>query len=192
MALGCGGISLEVQGREPDAGHEHPHSGGNAGTPAPGIEAGAGQGGRNCSETFSEELVEHACSHTTLGPYVPVAALAPTTPEPTSVSVVQTAFRVDVVEPGARLAYRPVRDGAHVLFTDQPVSWTVRSENGGEILGRHLLVSGCSTIDTGYEVELESGATYVLDLGGGPPPRFTLFIEHEATFDHAAIDLDCE
>jgi hypothetical protein len=193
VTLGCGGISLQESGDGADAGHDHPHSGGAGGSEVPGFDGGtAAQGGQSCVLTFSEELVEHACSHTTLGPYVSVAALAQTSSDPASVSTIQTAFRVDVVEAGARLAYRPSRDGTHVLFTDQQVPWNVRAENGGQMLGRKIPVLGCSTIDSGYEVELASGASYVLEIGSPAAEHFTLFIEHEATFGSAAMELSCE
>jgi MYXO-CTERM domain-containing protein len=192
VALGCGGISLQENGHEADAGHDHPHPGGTGGSNAPSFDGGTAQGGWSCSVTLSEELVEHACSHTTLGPYVSVAAFGQTTSEPASVSTIQTAFRVHVVEAGARLAYQPTRNGAHVLFTDLEVPWGVRAQNEAEIPGRKVPVLGCSTIEAGYEVELASGAHYLLEIGSAASDHFMLFIEHEATFGGSAIESDCE
>jgi MYXO-CTERM domain-containing protein len=190
LMAGCGGVSLrEIEQDDADAQQVD----GDGGGELPGSDGGeAGAAGEPCEPELDEELVEHACSHTTLGPHTTVAALSSATSAPPSVSAVQTAFRVDLFEAGARLSYEPAREGVHVLFTDREVSWRVWDAKSSEVAGRAIGVAGCSSIATGYEVTLSAHAPYALEIRDQPPQRFTLFIEHEGTFGKGAVRRDCE
>jgi hypothetical protein len=187
----CGGISARDEPDHRDRPHVHAHA------PSDGL---GGHGGRTgsmvgisgeaCVPRLGDEPIVHACSHTTWGPFLPVAAL-PRPGSAASVSELQVAFQVDVVEAGARLAYQSTRDGDHVLFTDPFVDLDVRDARGRALPSLRLDPSGCETIATGILVALGRDETYTLELAPVVASHFTLFVEHLGAFGSEAWSHSC-
>jgi MYXO-CTERM domain-containing protein len=157
-----------------------------------GTRAGtAGSAGSPCVPELGEEPVAHACSHMTLGPFVPVAALGPAHATTASVSTIQTAFEVDVVEAGARLSYVASRDGTHVILTDRVVQLSVRDQSSRAIDGVAFSVSGCDAIEAAVSVLLATGEAYTVEIGEPDVRSFDVFIEHLGTFGDEAWARSC-
>jgi hypothetical protein len=127
-----------------------------------------------------------------LGPFVAVAALSPQRGMAADVSMVQTAFEVDVIDVGARLGYIATRDGVHVIFTNEAVSLSVRDLNSAVVPSIAFPVSGCEAILGGVRVSLRVGEAYTFEIGGGAARAFDVFVEHLGTFGGDAWLRSCE
>lgn len=219
LSVGCGGQSIETTegddaGHSGDHHHDHPHAGttsipagaggtGTGGAPVmprggSGTEGGSGgvatggTGGAPCVPELAEKPVEHACSHMRLGPFVAVAALSPQRGAAADVSMVQTAFEVDVIDAGARLSYVATRDGVHVIFTNEAVALSVRGQSSAFLATTDFPVSDCEAIVAGVSVSLRVGEAYTFEIGEGAPRAFDVFVEHLGTFGDEAWARSCD
>jgi MYXO-CTERM domain-containing protein len=151
----------------------------------------AGTGGSACIPELGEDPVAHACSHMTSGPFIPVAALGAAHGTTANVSTIQTAFEVDVVEPGARLSYVASRSGTHVVLTDREVALSVLDASSVKIPSLEFTVSGCAAIQAGLRVSLVEGQAYAVQIADAGARSFNVFIEHMETFGDAAWKRRC-
>lgn len=141
-----------------------------------------------CEPVLAAAVVVHACSHTTNGPFVSVAAAA--TAPIADVSRLHTTFDVEVLRPEAELSYEPHRDGTHVFFSDAPVELRL-FEGEQRVQGESFTTSGCQTASHGFSANLTEGARYRILIAEGSTPHFRLFIEHLGTFGDSAWEEDC-
>lgn len=153
-----------------------------------------------CQRVLGEEVFAHACIHSERGPYVDVDAVVTKTALPPDVSAIHTTYRVrlphDVSNGGSRVAYRPARDGEHVLFIGPDVDVRVRDPEQDRILPTHHEAVGarCTALRQATVYELRQGGGYWIEIAAAAPiDRVTMFTEHLHTFPHRERwSSDCE
>jgi Putative metal-binding motif len=186
--LGCGG---RVQDSYASAGGDTALPGEPVGGQASGgavPAGGAGGGGtagqaQACERALGEEPIGHACSHTTNGPFVPVAAGGDL--QPPDVSDLHHTYEVQVVGPGARLRYRAQRDGDHAFLTDASARLELSEAGRPLSAAPGIRVDGCGHLAWATVYALEAETEYELLLIEAAPD-FDLFVEHLGAFGSAA------
>jgi hypothetical protein len=196
LMFGCGGrvryeAASSASGDDAGEGgttHEHPHDDGGRASAASGSGGMGGDADRECRMALGHELVEHACSHVTNGPFVQVVAGGGISPP--DVSDLHHTYEVQVVGDGARLHYRAQRTGEHAFMSDVPGSWSV--SQSGRLLPSHpsFPVDGCPHLTRAAVFQLEKGAEYELQWVASSS-EVELFVEHLGAFGVGAWDDAC-
>lgn len=144
-----------------------------------------------CPQHVGTKPVEHACSHTTNGPFENVIASRSADEAPT-VNAIHVSYLVDFPSDGeAFVMFRPNRSGEHLFLLDRESPLAVRHRT---TLERPLLsdaIAGCETASFGEVYDLVSGESYLIEFETGSHSPTLLFFEHLATFGNGAWQEGC-
>lgn len=196
LTWGCGGRVQEVL---PSAAGGTAASSGGAETGTPNDRGGAATAGLNqggaggqpppaCVKALGSELVEHACSHVTNGPFVSVVAGGSIAPP--DVSELHHAYEVQIVEAGARVHYRAQRHGDHAFMSDVPVGLSL-SQAGKSLKAQpSFAVNGCSHLTRAAVYHLEPETEYEIQFAESSL-ELELFVEHLGAFGAEAWSESC-
>jgi len=190
LAIGCGGRVQEVTPAEAGAasdsgGTSSAHPDNRGGVATSGSDHG-GVGARApaaCEKALGAELIEHACSHVTNGPFVPVVAGGGVAPA--DVSELHHTFEVEIVGAGARVHYRAQRDGDHAFMSDVPVSLTLSHASRSLQAPPSFAVHGCPHLTRAAVYHLEPATEYEIQFGESSG-EVELFVEHLGAFGAGA------
>ena len=204
LLVACGGRTQDVihsgdggAGAAPVAsgGSNTAGSSSSGGTVSGGAAAGdASAGGAppaspDCVPQLGEQLIEHACSHTTNGPFIPVVAGADA--EPPDVSELHRTYEIQVVGSEAHVLYRAQREGGHAFMTKPKAAVELRRAGIPLSTLPSFAVEGCGTIESAIVYDLQRDAEYDLYLIQSPP-TLNLFVEHLAAFGSEAWLEPCD
>jgi hypothetical protein len=186
--VGCGGRTQHVidsndDGGLPSGATAGSSTGGSSGAGAT-MSGGTGAGGAvqtppECVPALGERLIDHACSHTTNGPFIPVVAGGQA--DSPDVSDLHRTFEIQVSGSGARVLYRAQRKGSHAFMTDSPAVLDLRREGQPLSAIPRFPVEGCSSLASATVYDLERDAEYELALLQSPG-ALNLFVEHLGAF----------
>lgn len=148
------------------------------------VSGGTGAGGAvqtppECVPKLGERLIDHACSHTTNGPFIPVVAGGQA--DSPDVSDLHRTFEIQVAGSQARVLYRAQRKGSHAFMTDSPAVLDLRREGKPISALPSFPVEGCNSLASATVYDLQRDAEYELALLQGPP-TLNLFVEHLGAF----------
>jgi hypothetical protein len=158
-------------------------AGGSSGAGAT-VSGGAGVGGAvhappECVPKLGERPIDHACSHTTNGPFMP--AIAGGQADSPDVSDLHRTFEIQIAGSQARVVYRAQRKGSHAFMTDSPAVLDLRREGKPISALPSFPVEGCKSLASATVYDLQRDAEYELTLLQSPP-TLNLFVEHLGAF----------
>jgi hypothetical protein len=135
-----------------------------------------------------DEVIEHACEHAELGPFVDLTAGQVGGTTSPNVNTPHTAYVITLPAADGAFAgevrYRPVESGDFALLVDPDVSVTVFDDSGAEVeIEDQRDASACPALSLLYLVELEAGLEYRLVFGPSASGEVLLLIE-EAAHEH--------
>ena len=191
--LACGGRVVEGMPQpgtgSATAGATSMSIGGGPSDAPPQSSAGLGGEGSTCQPELGEQLVAHACAHTTNGPFVPLVASggAAATPD---VSELHQAYEVQIVGKAATLNYRAQREASHAFMTAGGPRFAVLHDGAQLPEQRSFPVHGCSTLAEAVVYDLVREQEYTLQIAQGQP-ELLLFVEHLGDFGDQAWALEC-
>jgi hypothetical protein len=199
--LGAAGTVAGGASHDPHDGHDHGGHQHDARTPDPdptdassstpdaSSPSDAGVVPPICIDELGDELVMHSCQHVEVGPLVAVTASNDARALPEDVSKSHTAYAVVMPGETGRLAYRPSRDGMHVVMVSPAAGLrVVDAETQVSLPVVHEQeISACSgTLDQGSVFDLRSGHPYRLVVEAPNAPELKIFIEHGGAFGRDA------
>jgi MYXO-CTERM domain-containing protein len=186
--LGCGGrtqnlIDSNDGGGLPPAMTAGSSTGGLSGAGAT-VSGGTGAGGAvqtppGCVPKLGERVIDHACSHTTNGPFIAVVAGGQA--DSPDVSDLHRTFEIQVAGSQASVVYRAQRKGSHAFMTDSPAALDLRREGKPISALPSFPVEGCNSVASATVYDLQRDAEYELTLLQGPS-TLNLFVEHLGAF----------
>jgi hypothetical protein len=144
-----------------------------------------------CNQQVGTKPVQHACSHTTNGPFENVVAGDPATaPDVDSIHVSYLVETANSEQPFVR--FTPSRTGEHLLLLDSTSPLHITDEADGKRLTPLFadVVEGCQTAHYGEVYSLERNQGYRIQLPTAESPTL-LFFEHLATFGNGAWQEGC-
>jgi MYXO-CTERM domain-containing protein len=186
--VGCGGRTQSLadsnaggdSSTTTTAGASTAGSGGSGATVSGGTGGGGGvQMPPGCVPMLGERLIEHACSHTTNGPFVTVVAGGQAASP--DVSDLHRTYEIQVAGSEARVHYRAQRKGRHAFVTGSPVALELRREGKAVSALPSFPVEGCDSLASAIVYDLQRDAEYELAVLQSPPV-LTLFVEHLSAF----------
>lgn len=196
--LGCGGrtqnlIDSNDGGGLPPVMTAGSSTGGVTGSGAT-VPGGSGAGGAvqtppECVPKLGERLIDHACSHTTNGPFIPIVTGGQA--DSPDVSDLHRTFELQVAGSEARVLYRAQRRGSHAFMTNSPAALELRREGKPVSALPSFPVEGCSSLAAATVYDLQRDAEYELAVLQSPA-TLNLFVEHLGAFGSDAWLDACE
>ncbi len=182
LGIGCGGqVSTHVDGT----------GGSGSDSPEP-----------QCELVLAEDPIDHACSHSSHGPFESVVASRLEEAKAPAVDEVHVPYTVDLAagEEGW-VSYHARRDGEHVVFLGS-INIALRAEHLEDAAWAELdsaqlkLSQACPALEHGYLFEFQSGETYriIIRRTEQEPTNapIDLFVEHLGTFSGSSISEECQ
>lgn len=146
---------------------------------------------RPCTQQLGSKPVQHACSHTTNGPFENVIATTATETAP-NVDKVHVTYEVETSsDSDAFVAFTPTRQGEHLLLLDRELALSVTASGERQQPVFVGPVDECPTVSYGEVYTFQSSVQYLIDFDAGTESPLLLFFEHLATFGDGAWQERC-
>lgn len=145
-----------------------------------------------CNQQVGAKPIQHACSHTTNGPFENVVAGdSATAPDVDSIHVsylVETPSSEQVF-----VMFTPTRNGEHLLLLDATTALRVTNQADGKRLTPLFadVIEGCETAHYGEVYSFERAQEYRIQLPSNSSSTTLLFFEHLTTFGNGAWQEGC-
>lgn len=144
----------------------------------------------HCSLEVGAKPIQHACSHTTNGPFENVVATHAA--DAPNVDAIHVSYLVDSsLAQDTFVAFVARRDGEHLIVLDREAPLQVTNE--GEALTPQFAgaVDGCSSAQYGEVYVFSRNQNYLIEVPRDSRAPTLLFFEHLSTFGKNAWEEGC-